>query len=1256
MAISSSEDREVHGFVGKGTQSSVQSTAQLEVQSTTQPVDQAADQPMAQSPTQSEAGSAARSNRPLTPPQAAAANPNRSSWIDANAGSGKTMVLTARVARLLLTGVTPDRILCLTYTRAAAGEMKTRLFATLGGWAMLGDHDLAESLNGLLEQGEAPYRANESDRLDRARRLFAEALEFPGGLRIQTIHSFGFALLRRFPYEAGLPPHVQMMDERTVASLSHSAFDETIRLAESDQDALGRAFRHLTDGATERGLEELREAILVERDEYGEFLERVGEDSLAMKICAALGIPDISPAQAVMPILRPAPGEQDPLEVLAKIRLLMQAHGGKIESEKYADSIKLGITSVMHGHPLRGLRLLRTPFFLANENQRKARTLTKGLQEAILKGPSPGLLEGLNNCIDLLETAETLRRRASVAQSSIAAAAMAADYLRRYEAARRKTGGIDYQDVVERAAHLLTQGAAREWIRYRLDGGIDHILVDEAQDTSPPQWETIRCIAEEFFTSNAQRTVFAVGDPKQSIFSFQGADAVSFVESQQWLEAKMQEAGGKLSRQALEVSYRSSPVVLEFVDQVFRPESFSDMGDGEDVRLLDPKKDSPDWWTTLLGSNGDLSHRAHRDQAPGRVEVWDIVGPNMVTPHEIERAGSLTKAGHGIMASRVANRIATWLKEGTLLPDGRRPIQPEDIMILVQRRSFLSREIMRLLRELGVPAVGSEQTQLEEHLAVQDCIALAEFALLPEDDHALAVTLRSPFCDVSEEQLFDLAWDRRGASLWQRLQSTAGSDLEDTRAFLTDMVAVAGDLGPFEFFERALAQHDRRRRLLRRLGPDAAPPVDQLVSHSLAFQDDGGSSLQEFVYLVHSEGLKAINRAAIRASAVRLLTIHGAKGLEAPIVFVPDADRLPRHATRKRLLWEKLPGLGKTPLFVRTVADDIEGMAEHRERLALEELEESYRLFYVALTRARDWLIVGGSRGKNLISHKSWWARARSAAARIGRPISHLNDPEDSLRRRIGMVFPATLIEREGGEAIAYSPPAIAELPELPAWSEMPAPAPDSPPVWLSPSSLGASDWRKAAASKSDLEDSSDAADRGTLIHLLLERLPGVSSGSERDALAKVLVESFEDKLSKEQRSEARECAERILDNPKFDWVFGSDSVAEAEIAMAGEETRIGGRIDRVVYDGHRVLAVDFKSDTRPPQSPADTSESYLAQLGAYRSTLLAIHSDLACTAAILWTGGEEPQLMEFDNGLVDRAYRRALKVAQSHVEDAGAA
>lgn len=1195
------------------------------------------------------------SSRPLTAPQAAAANPNRSSWIDANAGSGKTMVLTARVARLLLAGVTPNRILCLTYTRAAAGEMKTRLFAMLGGWAMLGDRDLAEELNGLLEQGESPYQAGESDRLGRARRLFAEALEFPGGLSIQTIHSFGFALLRRFPSEAGLPPHVQMLDERTVASLSHAAFDETVRHAESDKGALGQAFRHLADGATEKSLEELREAILVERDEYAEFLERVGEHGLPARICAALDIPDVSPAQAVMPYLHPGPPNPSPLETLAKVSQLMLAHGGKTESEKYSEALRLGIASAIHGHPLRGLRLLRVPFFRASDANRKSRTLTKGLMEAIINGPDTAVLNDLEPCIDLLEAAEINRRRASIAQSSIAAAAMAADYLRRYETARRRTGGIDYQDVVERTAHLLTKGAAREWIRYRLDGGIDHILVDEAQDTSPPQWDTIRSIAEEFFSGDANRTVFAVGDPKQSIFSFQGADMASFEASLQWLEAKLQESGKQLARQALEVSYRSSPTVLEFVDQVFHPNSYSVEADGEDVRPLDSKSDRIDWWKTLLGSDGNLAHKAHRGHAPGRVEVWDMVRPDMASPSENDRGGSAMKAAQGALASRVANRIATWLKEGTLLPDGQRSIRPEDIMILVQRRSYLSREIMRQLRELGVPAVGSEQTQLEEHLAVQDCIALAEFALLPTDDHALAVTLRSPFCDLSEDQLFNLAWGRGKTSLWHRLQASPDDSLADTRAFLEDMVTVACDFGPFEFWERALTRHRRRHRLLRRLGPDAAPPIDQLVSHALEFQNEDGSSLQEFVHLVRSEGLKAINRSAIRASAVRLLTIHGAKGLEAPIVFVPDAERLPKHATRKRLIWSELPELDKTPLFVRTNADDLAVMAEHRELLALEELEESYRLFYVALTRARDWLIVGGSRGKNLANHKCWWARASAAAERIGHRVDPSDDVDGSMKRRIGIVFPGSLMETAGDETVAEMPPPASDMPELPAWSGEPVPEPDPQPVWQPPSSIGVSDRRKTAAAEGDADDFSHAAERGTLIHLLLERLPEAHTGEARDRLAKTLIETSDGNLSKEQRADALECAERILGNPKFDWVFGSDSIAEAEFAMVGNTARIGGRMDRVVYDGHRVLAVDFKSDAKPPPNPADTSETYLAQLGAYRSALLAIHPDLACTAAILWTGGDEPRLVEYDNGLVDRAYQRALKAVKQNGESANA-
>ncbi len=1189
----------------------------------------------------------------LAPEQAAAANPLRSAWITANAGSGKTRVLTTRVARLLIAGVDPDRILCLTYTRAAAGEMKTRLFETLGRWAMLDDDALAAELNGLLESTESPFDTSDANALNRARRLFAKALEFPGGLRIQTIHAFGLALLQCFPLEAGLSPGIRMLNDRHTAQLALRAFEETVRHAKEDRGSLGGAYRCLVSGATEQLLQTLQQVMLENRELYRSFTERGNRPSVDAAMQAFLGTDGLSPAASVASMLGPvekfAPG-------LYEIRDAMSEAGG-VRDRQYAAAIDAGLSALGEGHRLHALRLLREAFFTQTSGPRQNFPSRK-VKELLGANRAAKLADEYTR---ILDEAETARRLAAVTESSVAAAQFAAAYVDEYEAAKSAEAGLDYQDVVERARLLLADGEAGEWIRYRLDGGIEHILVDEAQDTSPSQWQTVQKLAEEFFAGESpaggRRTLFAVGDEKQSIFSFQGADLRSFRKTREWLERHLHGAGEPLMRGELATSYRSSPAVLRFVDETFSPASFEIEGNedtGED----------PGWAETLLGMESSPRHAAFRQSAPGRVEVWDLVEPDQPKPSGGSNNGQPDREAVPAdqrLAAQIARRISSWLGEGTPLPGAGRAIRPEDILVLVQRRNALPRELLRLLREAGIPATGNDQAAIRDHLAVQDCLALARFALLPEDDLTVAVVLRSPFCGISEDALFDLAWGRRGESLYSRLEKAARREPERfgvCHGFLSDMRAAAFGLGPFAFLQRALVRHDGRRRLLQRLGNDAIGPLDELVSEALEFEDREYGSLEEFVDYVERGPTELKASANVSEASVRVLTIHGAKGLEAPIVIVPDTVRTPNFAGYQRLLLAKDKTGGIMPLYVRRREDDIPVTELLRNEYSLREREESYRLFYVALTRARDWLIVAGWRGKRKPDSKSWYFRALSAANRICAPIDR---EDEELRKRLGAVFPGWLLEEmETGSAISRE---TARTPEpsatLPAWARLPAPADAAAPKWLAPSRIGEALPREASSDAAkdgespeigapDQEPETTAApalERGLLIHLLLERLPGVPPGAGRAQLASDLTGLFGGSLSPPQRTEIANIANRILCDDSLAWLFGPDSAAEAGFATALPAPHGGmtGRIDRIAFDGTRVLAVDFKSDRNLPRRPAETNDRYLAQLGAYRNALGSIYSGQRVQTAILWTGSKEPSYMEMPDDLVDDAFARAL-------------
>ena len=1178
----------------------------------------------------------------LSTEQAQAANPSRSAWISANAGSGKTRVLTARVARLLLQGVEPGRILCLTFTRAAAGEMKTRLFSTLGGWAMRGDRELAEDLSNLLEDSEPRFDTSDTERLNHARRLFAQALEYPGGLRIQTMHAFGLSLLRRFPLEAGLNPGLRMLEDRRAADLATAAFEAALIRIRTGPEGPRAAYRMLVENATPRMLEELRGSIIQHRGLYRSFAQNSSLDEMAATIRDLLDADGRGAAECVADEL----GRSGQMAEFTRPLLEAIDTCGSKKNQEHAAGIQAGLAMLAAGDPLRALAKLRGVYFIRTGDRPRAFPVKAAQQW--LEDHDAG------NCLpqacDLLQEAEAARRRATVAGSSIAVATFALDYLKEYEAAKQTEAGLDYEEIIEATHRLLSHSDMKEWVRYRLDGNIDHVLVDEAQDTSPAQWQTVQRLVEEYFSGETPqtgpRTVFAVGDEKQSIFSFQGADPHVFGKTRDWMEARTPPKSSGLFAGQLATSYRCAPAILKFVDRVFSRESY-EAPDG----MQGPEGGAEAWAEGLLGWDEPLLHHAVDPQAAGRVEVWDLVEakPEEEGPASTDRPVEATGASPAARtAQQLTQRIGSWLQEGQLLPATGRPIRPGDIMILLQRRGEIGDELIRQLRLEGIRVGGSDRIKLRESLVVQDMLALAAFALLPEDDHTLAVVLRSPLCGISEEDLYELAWNRAPASLWQRLRENAKTDAARYGAahkFLHDMIRAANEGGPLDFLEQALIHHGGRRKLLARLGPDAVEPLDALLGEALGFENGSQASLEEFVTAVENGTTEIKAGAEARDAGVRIMTIHSAKGLEAPVVILPDVTRVPQFGARERIFQYRAGDGPDVPLFVRGQSDDVPRTQELRDRTVQREREESYRLFYVALTRAREWLIICGARKGRNPNSKCWYYRAFNAARQLGRPVE-----PDTDGARLGEVFPGLLVEQGEPVAAKADPvpvPGMAE--EIPPWALQDVPQ-DPPWRKLNPSQMTDPVARMAVEDEEELpEDDTPvlaSLDRGNLIHLLLERLAGMPPDKTRRRLGKTLATLFGRSLKKKEQAEILDRAEHILDAPETAWIFAPDGLAEApfSIPLPEVERILDGRIDRLVFDGARVLAVDFKSDAEVPDQPESTGESYLRQLGAYRYAMAAIWPERKAATAILWTSGDTPQLMEMPDPLVDEAFARGYE------------
>ena len=1127
--------------------------------------------------------------------QRQAADPNASVWVAANAGAGKTRVLTDRVLRLMLAGTPPERILCLTFTKAAAAEMATRLFDGLADWARADEATLKGHLSHLL--GAPP-----AFDLALARRLFARALETPGGLRVQTIHAFCESLLGRFPIEAGVAPHFQVMDERQAAEVQRAARDAALT-AGADDPERNRALAAVIAHADERRLDKLIQELNAKRRALAEmFAAWHGATGVAGALRAAMDLGSEETEQTVMTAAASAltPGEEDALHQAVAALAESTAQDG---ARAYRIATWLAKDAAGRARDIDDYQLA----FLTAKSEPRKRLATKPLLKV-----RPEIADVLGREQERLLAVVERRRAARVAEASTGLFRLGQDMLAAYVHEKARLGVLDYEDLILRARDLLATADMAPWVLYKLDGGLDHILIDEAQDTSPAQWQVIQALAVEFFAGlgarQTVRTVFAVGDPKQSIFSFQGADPAAFAAMRTHFAGGVAQAGAEWQNEELLRSFRSTPAILRAVDRVFADEEARQAVDGEG-RLVE--------------------HQAHRDDQPGLVELWPPEKPDSDADPDPWDAplDYLSESDPKVrLAQRIAGRIKSWINGGETVSgrDGRaRPIGAGDILILVRRRDPFASVMVRELKRLNIQVSGVDRMVLTEQIAVMDLLALGRAVLLPDDDLTFATVLKSPLFGLTEDHLFELAHGRDGG-LWQALRDRRGErpEFEAAAKRFEALRAAADTAPPFDFFARLLGPDGGRRQLTARLGPDANDPLDELLGLALAYERDHVPSLQGFLAWVAS-GQAVIKRDLEQGGgAVRVMTVHGAKGLEAPVVILPDTAKVPdgRHDSGLMAAAPEPGGGNAAPplmLWSPRAGDDPGLAAAAREAVRRAEQAEFLRLLYVAMTRARDRLYVAAWEDKKKsVAEGSWYQRIERALHDLG--AAEIVAPEACLR--LGEVPPPSPSESTAETGFG-----------APAWLDRPAPAEPQAGRPLSPSRLGEDE----PAVVRPLADDGARFRRGNWIHGLLERLPDVAPAARRQAALTWLAAPGRDVQGDGAQALADEVL-AVLDEPQFAALFGPGSRAEVAIAGRVGGVEISGRIDRLVVAYAAVAIVDYKSNRPPPETPDAVAPIYLRQMAAYRALLRPIFPDRPIRACLLWTDG--PRLMALPDDLLDQA------------------
>jgi ATP-dependent helicase/nuclease subunit A len=1145
--------------------------------------------------------------------QARASDPAASAWVSANAGTGKTEILVKRALRLLLAGFGPESILCLTYTKTAAAEMQNRLLETLSCWATLPPDKLQKALEALLR------RESSEKELQEARRLFARVLEAKGGLKIHTIHGFCERLLQRFPLEAQVTPHFTVLDERKQGLTQRAAFDVAVARAAEDKDsALGKALSTLIALTAGDYFRNVVNAVLGKRAELarmmayydgrldwaeaeGPALKRlfnVAEDAEALLI------------EALATVLTDA----DIDEALSAFEM----HAATDLDRNAETALRAARASEGEGR-----KAALEALFLRTDGDARARVCSRAIETG-----APSICATLGQAQAEFARLTDRLMHLRVAEASAALIVIADAVQGEYEHRKRSEAALDFDDLIVKAQSLLFRSGAAAWVLYKIDGGVDHILVDEAQDTNPAQWTIIEALAEEFFAgagaTERLRTLFAVGDEKQSIYSFQGANPARFGEVGRAFRQRVTALALDWHEVPLNLSFRSTKPLLEAVDRVF---------------AKPPAALGLTWHEGAI-----IQHEVFRKEDAGLVELWEVECEEKVEPADAFEPWADAVAGARSvdrLCQRIAATIKGWIGTEDLPSQGRK-VRAGDILILVRRRDPFTTPMIRELKRLGVPVAGADRMKLMDQLAVQDLMALADFLLMPEDDLALAVTLKSPLFGLDDDALLALAHDRNG-SLWSALHTKSGQDPRFAAAIkqLTAWLARVDFLPPYEFYSELLGAAGQRLReaMLVRLGPEAAEAIDEFLDAALAFDREAAPSLQGFVAQIRSGEAEIKRDMEQGRDEVRIMTVHGAKGLQAPIVFLPDTCMGPR-AQNPRLF--SLPRVDEPPEEVGHIAwapkghSGVAGLADAKQASDRADREEYHRLLYVAMTRAQDRLYVCGWRGVNKGDANSWYQLIKNGLAGL---LTAHEGPDGSKVGRMVSEQTRTVQSSESAEQAEAAP-------ALPEWALKAAP-PERARRKLAPSRLayGLEGGAEALGPEQPplgplaLSDNNRYA-RGRLVHALLQYLPEVAA-EQQERAARSFVAARGADLARELQEEIVTETLAVVSHPDFAPLFQPGSIAEVPVIARIGGYDLEGQIDRLARVEDGLLILDYKTNRPPPKTLEEVAPAYIAQLAAYRRALKGLYPELPLRAALLWTDG--PRLMEIPSTSLDAAEARLL-------------
>lgn len=1100
----------------------------------------------------------------MTYQQKIASDPKNCVFVNASAGTGKTKVLTDRVIRLLLDGANAEKILCLTFTNAAASEMKNRIALVLQSWAIMPDGELDKQIQELLSYSNLALK-------QKARILFSQIVEIQNGMKIQTIHAFCQSLISKFPIEANISTSVSIIDDQTKNEFINKAWINLVNNLDKNTNDVVNAIKNFSYEIHETSLKKLINDLVNNQQKIQTVIDK--NDGVNELITNLFKILNLDPNKNSKQLLQEFCNNLPFVNELKLACIEFQNSKNKAPQEN-----SLIISKWLVADNEQRLKLFDEykSVFVTGDNLARKKISTKDCNsyEETLKQEQLRIL----NLLDNLKAHHIIEKTKDILY-------LFEEIIAIYNGLKRKKSYLDYSDIIEHAYNLLRKPDIAPWILFKLDGGIDHILVDEAQDTNPMQWQIIKAISEEFFagqgSSDVNKTMFVVGDEKQSIYSFQGAKPQEFENSKQYYRKEANNAQKNWQEVNMELSFRSTDAILKSVDKIFSNNNL--------------KK-------AISFSDNIISHKSFRNKHAGLVEVaplfeYQKLHDSDEKPWQIPTEQKIINTPQKQLVEYVTSKIASMINSKYILKSKGRAVNAGDFLILLSTRGTLADQLTKSLQAKGVNVAGVDRLKLTENIAIMDLLALAKFTLLPDDDLNLACVLKSPFFQFSEEQLFELAHFRGDSSLWSYLKKKQFNS--DAIKCLTNLLNKVDFQSPYEFFANILESDDGRKKLISKLGYEINDPLDEFLNKTLEYEKLHSVSMQSFLSWIESDDIEIKRDLEQADNLVRIMTIHSSKGLQAPIVFMPDT--INTNKVPSKFIFDEA---NNQYFFINPSKENsCDFITNLKEDLKKETYNEYLRLLYVALTRAEDQLYISGfETSKSKVKDDCWYGLIKNAVLAIG-------NKSDSGYVRYETSQEIAVNQNINKEDIS-SDVAI----NLPEFALNNAPDEPYPSMPLSPSKQNESEEiiKLNIGSKKE-------ANYGKIVHKLLQYLPEVATENRYDLAIKFLEKNLQDGKANEIKDIATKTI-NITNNKDFKDIFGKNSQAEVPVVAIVDGEVVFGQIDRLVINHDKIIIVDYKTSRKPPISTDKIPKRYLKQMELYKKSIQKIYPDKQIICAIIWT------------------------------------